>query len=333
MSQAPPEEQSIQCHLQGSQASCTPSVAIQTVVKQLIWKNEVQLHLLKEILVGDEGIAGDGSLWPTDLLHCDDQTLLNNIYGAGVLYAAKQGKEVGGESSKLLYDGNTVNNHEMDHHLFLTLLNPEPLLAQILPTSDYWPTFLGACGRMAVFQDMGGSLKDFGTSSWRTRAELALQLIRLAMLLTKNELGLSFYLTDWAAENFAVATDSMKVSLVDLEHLIVVNTSRLEAEAADAHISDNWGSRTSLSFSPSSLCEHSSSDHNYLGLCSILLAHSPMSSFSGGLLHSPPPHIVASNLTELLRSCWKSTEVGGRKAAVRQLEFLLEQELRKEKEN
>ena len=35
---------------------------------------------------------------------------------------------------------------------------------------------------------------------------------RLAMLLTKNELGLSFYLTDWAAENFAVATDSMKVS-------------------------------------------------------------------------------------------------------------------------
>ena len=101
---------------------------------------------------------------------------------------------------------------------------------------------------------------------------------RLAMLLTKNKLGLSFYLTDWAAENFAVATDSMKVSfasspdgmgnlimalkilqhpelnflaevlltqvsLVDLEHLIVVNTSRLEAEAADAHISDNWGSR------------------------------------------------------------------------------------------
>ena len=95
------------------------------------------------------------------------------------------------------------------------------------------------------------------------------------MLLTKNELGLSFYLTDWAAENFAVATDSMKVShtssphgmgnfiialkilkhpelaevlltqvsLVDLEHLIVVNTSRLETEGADAHISDNWGSR------------------------------------------------------------------------------------------
>merc|ERR1719234_1508655 len=90
--------------------------------------------------------------------------------------------------------------------------------------------------------------------------------------------------------------------------------------------------RTSLSFSPNALCEHSSSDHNYLGLCGILLAPSPMSSFSGGLLHSPPPHIFASNLTEALRSCWQSTEVGGREAAVRQLEFLLERELMREEE-
>merc|ERR1711971_911893 len=139
------------------------------------------------------------------------------------------------------------------------------------------------------------------------------------------------YLTDWVPENFAVATDSMKVSLVDLEHLIVVNTSRLEAEkGAEAHTSDNWGSRTSLSFSPNALCEHSSSDHNYLGLCGILLAHSPMYSFPEGLLHSPPPHMFACNFTEVLRLCWQSTDVGGREAAVRQLEFLLEQELRRE---
>merc|ERR1719367_1492223 len=141
----------------------------------MIWKNELQLHLLKENLVNDEGIFGDGGLWPTDLLHCDDQTLLNSIYEAGVLYGSKEGKDARGGFSKLLDDGNTVNNHDMDHHLFLTLLNPEPLLAQVLPTSDYWPTFLGACGRIAVFQDMGGPLKDYGASPWRIRAELALQ--------------------------------------------------------------------------------------------------------------------------------------------------------------
>ena len=43
--------------------------------------------------------------------------------------------------------------------------------------------------------------------------------------------------------NFLAEVLLTQVSLVDLEHLIVVNTSRLEAEAADAHISDNWGSR------------------------------------------------------------------------------------------
>ena len=34
-------------------------------------------YILQENLFGDEGIAGDGSLWPTDLLHCDDQTLVS----------------------------------------------------------------------------------------------------------------------------------------------------------------------------------------------------------------------------------------------------------------
>merc|ERR550517_2256723 len=247
MSQPPKEENSMQRHLPGSEDSCTPSIAIQTIVKQLTRNNELQLDLLKANLLDDEGGAGeDGGLWPTDLLHCDDQSLLNSIYEARVSYSSNQGKEPAEESSKLLdggntvdNDGNTVNNHEVGHHLFLTLLNPEPLLAQILPHSDFWPTYLGACGRIAVFEDMGEPLKDYVASSWRTRAELALSLIRLAKLLTKNELGLSFYLTDWAPENFAVATDSMKVSLVDLEHLIVVNTSRLEAEGANSHTSDN----------------------------------------------------------------------------------------------
>jgi len=194
-------------------------------VKQLTRNNELQLDLLKANMADDESVSGDdGSLWPTDLLHCDDQTLLNSIYEAGVSYSSNQGPAAG--SSKLLDGGNTVDNdgntgnkHEVSHQLFLTLLNPEPLLAQILPPSDCWPTFLGACGRIAVFEDMGDSLKGYVASSWRTRAELSLHLIRLAMLLTKNELGLSFYLTDWAPENFAVATDSMKVVAM---HLLLI---------------------------------------------------------------------------------------------------------------
>lgn len=296
------------CHLAGSQDKCRPNIAIKTVAKKLSRKEKLQIELLKTQLLVDDAAGDDiDGLWPTDLLHCGDQIL---------------DKELAEESA------NTLDESNISNQLFLTLLNPEPLLAKMLPTSAYWPKFLGACGRLAVFEDMGEPLKNYASSPWRKRAELSFHLIRLAMLLTENELGLSFYLTDWAPENFAVTTDTMKVSLVDLEHLIVVNTSRLWAERADPHISDNWGSSTSLSFSPNSLCEHSSSDHNYLGLCGIILANSSMSSFRGGLLHSPPPRIFESNMTEILRSCWQSTEVGGREAAARQLQLLLEQELR-----
>ena len=35
-------------------------------------------YILQANLVDDEGVAGeDGGLWPTDLLHCDDQTLVS----------------------------------------------------------------------------------------------------------------------------------------------------------------------------------------------------------------------------------------------------------------
>ena len=43
-------------------------------------------YILQEILVGDEGIAGDGSLWPTDLLHCDDQTLVSFDFDQNVTF-------------------------------------------------------------------------------------------------------------------------------------------------------------------------------------------------------------------------------------------------------
>ena len=43
-------------------------------------------YILQEILVGDEGIAGDGGLWPTDLLHCDDQTLVSFDFDQNVTF-------------------------------------------------------------------------------------------------------------------------------------------------------------------------------------------------------------------------------------------------------
>ena len=47
-------------------------------------------------------------------------------------------------------------------------------------------------------------------------------------------------------------------------------------------------------------------DHHTIECKTVLYQRSKsfFCSFSAGLLYSPPPHIVASNLTELLYSCW-----------------------------
>ena len=130
-------------------------------------------------------------------------------------------------------------------------------------------------------QDMGEPLKNYASSPWRKRAELSFHLIRFDKNSEKSlhswhewlqagnafdrERAGTFLLShrlgsrklcrhNWHHESeFKILSSSKKtsqslnlarqVSLVDLEHLIVVNTSRLWAERADPHISDNWGSR------------------------------------------------------------------------------------------
>ena len=241
-------------------------------------------------------------LWHSKGFQFHDAFLqLNSIYEARVSYSSNQGKEPAEESSKLLdggntvdNDGNTVDNHEVAHHLFLTLLNPEPLLAQVL--HDYWfnppllvntcsysdsaplwllaklswclrpcgclwgfhsahqsikaskfdmcrifvsqnqdlcqlscfshlyicpgygRVFEGLCGILLENQSRTGTFSDQVPETTLKPNALNTTSYRLAKLLTKNELGLSFYLTDWAPENFAVATDSMKVSHTSTPH-------------------------------------------------------------------------------------------------------------------
>ena len=58
------------------------------------------------------------------------------------------------------------------------------------------------------------------------RVSLALQLVKMAFLLSKNRLALAIYPTDWAVENFAVDAKGT-VRLVDLENIVLVNQTRL----------------------------------------------------------------------------------------------------------
>ena len=94
----------------------------------------------------EDGI-GSGGLWPSDLLHCDD----NNLVRSGVFVYYDDGDCNDGDElycscsfsdiqldnifssfAKTQRDAESEDFFDnFDHAFFLTLLNPEPLLAQV----------------------------------------------------------------------------------------------------------------------------------------------------------------------------------------------------------
>ena len=90
-----------------------------------------------------------------------------------------------------------------------------------------FPEYYGSCGRLSIFSHGGSSLSRFLSSSWLKRASLALQLLELAFLFSKNSLGIAIYPTDWTAENFSVDSEGV-VRLIDLENILVVNQTGLQ---------------------------------------------------------------------------------------------------------
>jgi len=232
-------------------------------------------------------------------------------------------------TSSLLHHSTPI----LPHLLTMLLHNQEPLLAMTFSPKASWPfpSFLGSCGRLAVFSNAGLSLSTFIASSWLVRAGLALQLLKLATMFSKNMLAIAIYPTDWTADNFAVDSDGM-ITLVDLENIVLVNQTMLEILMSSGwdkfYTSDNYGcpNNECFSFSPTSLCTHVMTDHNYHGVCGNLLSPSP---YSSNLLHSIPKTVIAKHklLPKLLERCWKGGGEGGRVKAAKNIEDILTEEL------
>ncbi len=156
----------------------------------------------------------------------------------------------------------------VDHTFALLLLgNPEPLIFAAFPQSEGWPfpRYLGACGRVAAFEDAGTRLTDFFDQRWEVRVGLARQLLDMTFMLSgkfcvhvnisiihlltsytfakccivryfvivgENDLGVALYLTDWSADNFAVSAIDGKLRLVDGEDLVLVDVGLVRQERA-----------------------------------------------------------------------------------------------------
>jgi len=101
----------------------------------------------------------------------------------------------------------------------LALGNPEPILAASFAADNFFPTFLGSCGRLAAFEDAGKALSDYTAEKWSVRVALARAALDLASGLTESGL----YLTDWSADNLAVSPDDGRLVVVDAEDVILVD--------------------------------------------------------------------------------------------------------------
>jgi len=250
----------------------------------------------------------------TEMLKCADQNLIETI------------------TSSALQDASSPT---IQNIVSILLVNQEPLVSVLFPRHQGWPfpAYLGACGRLAAFQYIGNSLNVFYKTSWLLRAYLSLQLLEMARKFSKNKSGLAIYPTDWEPSNFAVDLDR-KVFLVDLEHVVIVNQTRVNQRRGPGwnvyHTADRFGCKNCFSFSAEDLCTHSQTDHNFHGVCGGLLSSNPYASgFKGGLLHSTPTNILARHplLPGLIEDCKQSAKTGGREAAADLLMEILRSEL------
>lgn len=217
-----------------------------------------------------------------------------------------------------------------DVFAYTVTVNPEPLILQAFPRIDDWPfpSFLGSCGRTVVESFEGERLSSFERARWIVRANISLQLLNMADLMTDHPTRFALYMTDVSMDNFVVNKRN-EVALVDVENIIVVDRVQVVKEKRPG-----WNKRLEhreemcpdcLSFNMEDLCSHETSDHNYYAVCSGLLAPRAFYSSHGGLLHGIPRAADRQyNLTALLAACDQPSASQNRFTTANQLRRALE---------
>lgn len=234
-----------------------------------------------------------------------------------------------------LYQNNrNVDRSTLEINIWtLTVLNPEPILLQILPAEDNWPVakYLGACGRIIIEEYVGLPLTAYYNQPWLHRAKIASSLLDAAFKFTYQNTDFAFYLTDVSADNIAIDKNDNAI-FVDLENVIIVDRNIESTEKQTSWNSPIQVNREDhvcpecLAFDSIEICNSNVSDHNFYAICKVLLALNPSNSIlPGGLLHDIPVDLLQKypNLQYLIQQCVDPQESLNRIEAGMQLEKLL----------
>eukprot|EP00117_Sycon_ciliatum_P028078 scpid61856/ scgid5056/ UPF0672 protein C3orf58 len=226
------------------------------------------------------------------------------------------------------------------------MVNHEAVVLKAFPSSDGWPfpRYYGACGRMIFVEDSGAEMGDYMDAPWTVRVRVAKALVDTTIKLTDNAEQWIFHLLDVEEDNFAVhynsTLDRYVVTLIDLEHMIIVNKNdpvflgEFTSNDRVVSVSETFAacakeSRNCQVVFPAQLCAAGLQDTNYYYICRNLLyadhhwAGDQIVSWTSGLLHDPPDKAVKQSLTRLANECILNNQGHGRLQAYRKLSRLL----------
>ncbi|XP_043254568.1 divergent protein kinase domain 2A-like [Colletes gigas] len=227
-----------------------------------------------------------------------------------------------------------VDSKILDINIWTSIvLNPEPLILQILSVDKNWPVpkYLGACGRIVIEEYIGLPLTSYYNKPWLLRAKIASSILNAAHMFTYRDNDFGFYLTDVSADNIAIDSNN-NAKFVDLENMIIVDKNFLSEEESTTwnrlqENTENLNCTDCLVYSPIEICDHKISDHNYYAICKILLAFNINNSvFPDGLLHNIPADILKNypNVRYLTEQCVTPQKPFTRIIAGMQLKELLD---------
>ncbi|GAB1606711.1 divergent protein kinase domain 2A-like isoform X1 [Argonauta hians] len=217
----------------------------------------------------------------SDLFRCPSKRLYEKVFTLLRKDAVSQNVE---EYINSLFNLLTVN-----------IINPEPLILQMFPSSKGWffAEYYGSCGLVSVVKDEGWPLLNFVDYPWLFRVNLTLQILIMAMNLTHCPGNWSVYCLDMSMDNFAVGADNV-VRIVDAENFLIVDKEDvirrkpLNWNQTAVSVMDDCESNC-IGFSTTELCNHVEADHNFYAVCrTILSKYAYRGAKEYGLLHDIP---------------------------------------------